>query len=232
MKLLDVAGPADVFADGEPVRCRTTSISMVSVDGADVRASMGLADAGGLSPAWGATAVSGPPSCGPAKSFPAGEVDRFARLAPLSSSGGRTAQRRSVRAPSFWGLRTARREAGDDALEATCANWRPRYPPDAGRGRRDLREGSQHLFLAGVTAAIDLALALLEEDEEIELDSQMSPVRWSPTSSGTGGQRNSPEVCSREVPAGIPTARGDRGGERPTPLPSTPATRSGGDRAG
>jgi len=166
MKLLDFAGPAEVFAEANNFG-GDYRISMVSIDGRDVRTSMGLtlpvdlaATAAG---SFDTVLVAG------GEVFPAGPVsDGLASAAfELSQRATRTG---SICTGAFVlaaaGLLEGKRATTHWQHAAELALRYPgiRVEPDAIFVKDDSTYSS-----AGVTAGIDLALALLEEDEGVEL---------------------------------------------------------------
>ncbi len=166
MKLLDFAGPAEVFAEANNFGGHYR-ISMVSIDGRDVRTSMGLAlpvdlaasDAG----SFDTVLVAG------GEVFPAGPVS------DSLASGAFDLSQRATRTGSICTGAFVLAAAGLLEGKRATTHWQHaaelavRYPgirvePDAIFVKDDSTYSS-----AGVTAGIDLALALLEEDEGVEL---------------------------------------------------------------
>jgi len=166
MKLLDMAGPAEVFTEAN-LSGANYRISMVSTDGNDVRSSIGMrvpvdvsANAAGR---FDTILVAG------GEVFPAHPVSE-----PLAGAAFHLADRASRTASICTGAFVLAAAGLLDGKRATT-HWKHtrelalRYPatqvePDAIFVRDQNTYSS-----AGVTAGIDLALALLEEDEGDEL---------------------------------------------------------------
>ena len=162
MKLLDFAGPAEVFAEANHSGANYT-IRLVSADGRDVRTSMGLSIpvdvAASATNRFETVLVAG------GEVFPAGPVS-----ATLASAALEMSQRASRTASICTGAFVLAAAGLLDGKRATT-HWQHarelalRYPgtrvePDA----IFVKDGATYSS-AGVTAGIDLALALLEEDE-------------------------------------------------------------------
>lgn len=161
MKMLDVAGPAEVFAEAN-LSGTAYEISMISVDGADVRTSIGLrlpVDASATAPGRMDTLlVAG------GEVFPQHPVPESLASAAvdLSQRSGRTA---SICTGAF-----VLAAAGIlDGRRATT-HWKhteelaARYPAISVQPDAIFVKDRSTYSSAGVTAGIDLALALLEED--------------------------------------------------------------------
>lgn len=162
MKLLDLAGPTEVFAEANHFGA-DYRISMISVDGRDVRTSMGMR----------IPVDSSASACGPVdtflvtggEAFPAGEVtDALSSAAvDLAANASRTG---SICTGAF-----VLAAAGLLEGKRATTHWHHtrelarRYPNT--RVEADaivVSDGTTHSS-AGVTAGIDLALTLLEADE-------------------------------------------------------------------
>lgn len=166
MKLLDFAGPAEVFAEANHTG-GDYRISMVSTDGRDVRTSMGLtipvdvsASAAGR---FDTVLVAG------GEVFPAGPVSDTLASAAFDMS------QHSTRTGSICTGAFVLAAAGLLEGKRATTHWQHarelalRYPgthvePDA----IFVKDGTTYSS-AGVTAGIDLALALLQEDEGVDL---------------------------------------------------------------
>ena len=166
MKLLDFAGPAEVFAEARHSGA-DYRISMVSTDGRDVRTSMGLVIpvdvAASQAGRFDTVLVAG------GEVFPAGPVSDTLASAAFDLS------QRATRTGSICTGAFVLAAAGLLDGKRATTHWQHarelalRYPgirvePDAIFVKDDSTYSS-----AGVTAGIDLALALLEEDGGIEL---------------------------------------------------------------
>ena len=166
VKLLDVAGPADVFAEANRLGA-DYAVELVSPSGADVVTSVGIRLAVGLSaedvPAADTFLVAG------ADLFPTTPVD-----APLAEAVREIAARSNRVASICTGAFILAAAGWLDGKRATT-HWRvaaqlaKRYPrvkvePDA----IYVRDGSTYTS-AGVSSGIDLALALVEDDHGAEL---------------------------------------------------------------
>lgn len=162
MKLLDFAGPAEVFAEANHSGANY-EISMVSADGESVRTSVGLRVpvdmAAGSAAAFDTVLVAG------GEVFPAGPVSDSLASAAFDLSG-RARRTASICTGAFVlgaaGLLEGKRATTHWQHASELAR---RYPgtkvePDAIFVKDDTTYSS-----AGVTAGIDLALALVEEDK-------------------------------------------------------------------
>ena len=173
MKLLDIAGPAEVFAEANHFGANY-EVSMVSADGRDVRASMGLRIPVDFSAAtagrFDTVVVAG------GEAFPAGEVtDALASAAfDMSQRASRTA---SICTGAFVlaaaGLLDGKRATThwNHARELARRYPGTRVEPDAFYVKDESTYSS-----AGVTAGIDLSLALLEEDHGAEVARNVARV--------------------------------------------------------
>ena len=162
MKLLDLAGPTEVFAEANHFGA-DYRISMVSVDGRDVRTSMGLRIPVDFSAstcgAFDTFLVAG------GEAFPAGEVtDELASAAvDMSERATRTA---SICTGAF-----VLAAAGLLEGKRATTHWHhtrelaQRYPGTRVESDAIVVKDDSTYSSAGVTAGIDLALSLLEEDE-------------------------------------------------------------------
>jgi len=171
MKLLDFAGPVEVFAEANNFGA-DYRVTMVSVDGRDVRTSMGLTipvDRAASDPGrFDTIVVAG------GEVFPAGPVsDSLASAAlDMSRQASRTA---SVCTGAFVlaaaGLLDGKRATTHWQHARTLATRYPttRVEPDA----IFVKDASTYSS-AGVTAGIDLALALVEEDQGDDLARQVA----------------------------------------------------------
>ncbi|MBF4571903.1 DJ-1/PfpI family protein [Herbiconiux sp. VKM Ac-1786] len=166
MKLLDLAGPAEVFAEANHFGA-DYRMSMVSVDGRDVRTSMGMRIPVDFSAAsrgsFDTVVVTG------GEAFPAGEVTEALASAAVSMSE-RAARTASICTGAFVlaaaGLLDGKRATTHWHHTRELAQRYPgiRVQPDA-----IVVEDDATYTSAGVTAGIDLALTLLEQDEGAEV---------------------------------------------------------------
>ncbi|MFC7813933.1 GlxA family transcriptional regulator [Streptomyces sp. NPDC057367] len=166
MKMLDLSGPAEVFAEANRYGGRYR-LSIVSPDGAAVRSSIGMlvpADADARSPAAYDTLV-----------VVGGDVLPASSVDPALSEAARSLVKRAGRVASVCtgafvlgaaGLLEGRRATTHWQHAGTLARRCPstRVEPDA----IFVKDGATWTS-AGVTAGIDLALALLEEDHGPDL---------------------------------------------------------------
>lgn len=165
-KMLDVAGPSEVFAESNLSGGRY-EISMLTTDGRDVRTSIGVRiSADGCATeqqSWDTVLVAG------GEPFPASPVS------PELVAATRHLQSRSKRIASICSGAFILGEAGILDGKRSTTHWKHaaelarRYPkttvePDLIYVKDDTTYSS-----AGVTAGIDLALALLEEDHGSDL---------------------------------------------------------------
>ena len=165
MKLLDMAGPADVFAEANLFGCNY-EVSMVSADGRDVRTSMGMRIpvdlAASSAGSFDLVLIAG------GAVFPAGPVtDSLATAAlELSTRAERTA---SICTGAFVlaaaGLLEGRRATTHWKHASELA---ARYPGTQVEPDAIFVKDESIYSSAGVTAGIDLALALLEEDAGVD----------------------------------------------------------------
>jgi len=166
MKLLDIAGPAEVFAEANNLGANY-QISMVSADGRDVRTSIGLRIpvefAASSAGRFDTVLVAG------GEAFPAREVSQSLASAALdlSSNASRTG---SICTGAFV-------LAAAGMLDGKRATTHWNHARELARRYPRIRVDLDALFVkddttyssAGVTAGIDLALALLEEDQGVEM---------------------------------------------------------------
>lgn len=166
VKLLDVAGPADVFAEANRLGTDYV-VELVSTTGADVVTSVGIT----LSVAAAAADVRAADTL----VIPGGDIYPRTPIAPELAEAARTLAARSARVASVCtGAFILAAAGGLDGKRATT-HWRVaaqlarRHPavrvePDA----IYVRDGSTYTS-AGVSAGIDLALALVEENHGAEV---------------------------------------------------------------
>ena len=166
MKLLDLAGPAEVLAEANHFGA-DYRISLVSVDGQDVKTSMGLripVDSAATShQPFDTMIVTG------GEAFPAGEVtdDLASAALSLSDRASRTA---SICTGAF-----VLAAAGLLEGKRATTHWHharelaKRYPGIRVEADAIVVEDGSTYSSAGVTAGIDLALTLLEQDEGAEV---------------------------------------------------------------
>ncbi|MFK4148893.1 GlxA family transcriptional regulator [Streptomyces sp. NPDC004065] len=171
VKLLDVAGPAEVFAEANGLGA-DYRIVLLSTTGADVRSSAGVR-----------IAVDGSPEDEPAPDtfvLPGGDVYPRTPVTPELAGAAKDLAARSGRVASVCsgafvlgatGLLDGKRATTHwkvaDELAARCPTTR--VEPDA----IYVRDGSTYTS-AGVTAGIDLALALVEEDHGSEVSREVA----------------------------------------------------------
>lgn len=166
MKLLDLAGPAEVLTEANHFGA-DYRITLVSVDGRDVRTSMGLriavdSAAVSLEP-FDTIIVTG------GEAFPAGEVtdDLASAALSLSDRASRTA---SICTGAF-----VLAAAGVLEGKRATTHWHharelaKRYPGIRVEADAIVVEDGSTYSSAGVTAGIDLALTLLERDQGAEV---------------------------------------------------------------
>lgn len=166
MKLLDLAGPAEVFAEANHSGAGY-DVNLVSTDGRDVRTSMGL-----MIPVDAAASAAGPFDTvlvAGGEAFPAGPVsDALAGAAfDMSQRASRTA---SICTGAFV-------LAASGLLDGKRATTHWQHAGELAARYPEVRVEPDAIFVkdhntyssAGVTAGIDLALALLEEDQGLEL---------------------------------------------------------------
>ena len=166
MKLLDFAGPTEVFAEANH-HGGNYQISLVSADGRDVRTSMGLViavdTAAASARAFDTVIVAG------GEVFPAGEVSDslVAAVRGMSLHASRTA---SICTGAFV-LAAAGLLDGKRATThwAHARELSLRYPRTRVEPNSIFVKDESIYSSAGVTAGIDLALALVEEDEGIDV---------------------------------------------------------------
>jgi transcriptional regulator GlxA family with amidase domain len=166
MKMLDVSGPAEVFSEAN-LTGAAYRLSLVSVGGSPVRSSVGMtvpvdSDVAGAQP-FDTLLVSG------GDALPGSAIDRslVSAAAELAATAGRVA---SICTGAFIlgaaGLLDGKRVTTHWRHTALLARSHPstRVEPDA----IYVKDGTTYTS-AGVTAGIDLALALVEEDHGPDL---------------------------------------------------------------
>ncbi|QHC61000.1 DJ-1/PfpI family protein [Rathayibacter sp. VKM Ac-2760] len=171
MKLLDLAGPTEVFGEANHFGA-DYRVGLVSVDGRDVRTSLGMripVDAAATSAeAFDTMIVTG------GETFPANEVtDDLASAAfSMSHRASRTA---SICTGAFVlaaaGLLDGKRATTHWHHARELAKRYPSIQVEA--DAIVVQDGSTHSS-AGVTAGIDLALTLLEQDEGVDVARQVA----------------------------------------------------------
>ncbi len=166
VKLLDAVGPAEVFAEANRFGANY-SLEIASVDGRDVATSIGtpfavtcrissIDSADTVMVAGGDNLVGRP--IDPALIDALKNVPTRTRRLAICVYG--------LVHPGAGGA--AQRPARHHAL-ATCSTPRPRLPRCGRRTGRNLCPRRRHVYLAGVSSGIDLALALVEMDYGPEL---------------------------------------------------------------
>ena len=166
MKMLDVAGPAEVFTEAN-LSGANYQISMISADGHDVRASIGLRlpvdQAASGAGRFDTVLVAG------GEVFPANPVSESLAAAALSLSN-RASRTASICTGAF-----VLAQAGLLDGKRATTHWKHtrelamRYPSTLVEPDAIFVKDHTTYSSAGVTAGIDLALALLEEDEGDDL---------------------------------------------------------------
>lgn len=166
VKLLDVAGPAEVFAEAN-LNGANYEISIVSADGQDVSASIGIRlpveQAAADTVRFDTVLVAG------------GEVFPATRVSAPLASAARTLADRSSRIASICTGAFVLAEAGLLDGKRATTHWKHtrelalRYPSTRVQPDAIFVKDHTTYSSAGVTAGIDLALALLEEDQGEEL---------------------------------------------------------------
>jgi transcriptional regulator GlxA family with amidase domain len=165
VKLLDAAGPAEVFAEANRFGANYR-LTIASVDGRDVTTSIGTGFAvteriASIESADTVLVAGG--DCLVGRPIDPALVDA------LKTVPARTRRLASICTGSF-----ILAQAGLLGGRRATTHWRharllARAFPDVGRARCDLRSGRDVFTSAGVSAGIDLALALVEDDYGTEL---------------------------------------------------------------
>jgi transcriptional regulator GlxA family with amidase domain len=171
MKLLDLAGPAEVFGEANHFGA-DYRISLVSVDGRDVRTSLGMRipvdSAASSLESFDTMIVSG------GETFPANEVTEDLASAAVSMS-----HRASRTASICTGAFVLAAAGLLDGKRATT-HWHharelaKRYPRIRVEADAIVVEDGSTYSSAGVTAGIDLALTLLEHDQGVDVARQVA----------------------------------------------------------
>lgn len=166
VKMLDVAGPAEVFAEAN-LNGANYEITIVSADGNDVRASIGIRlpveQAAADAVRFDTALIAG------------GEVFPANRVSTALASAARTLSDRSSRIASICTGAFVLAEAGLLDGKRATTHWKHtrelalRYPSTRVQPDAIFVKDHTTYSSAGVTAGIDLALALLEEDQGEEL---------------------------------------------------------------
>jgi transcriptional regulator GlxA family with amidase domain len=166
VKLLDVAGPADVFSEANRLGAGY-AVELVSPTGADVTTSIGIRLSVGLAPGD----VTG------ADTLLVAGGDIYPRLSvarELSDAAGELAAR-STRVASICTGAFILAAAGQLHGKRATTHWKvadklaARYPDIAVEADAIYTRDGTTYTSAGVSAGIDLALALVEEDHDAEL---------------------------------------------------------------
>ena len=117
------------------------------------------------------------PTCARARRRGGPPPDPDLRRLARRHAPGQTGWCRSAPARSCWPRPACSTGAGPPPTGACATTWPRSYPAVDGRSRADLRPGRPIATSAGVTAGIDLALALVEDDLGRERRCR-SPASW------------------------------------------------------